>query len=249
MKTDRARTGRILRARGRDRDPRRNGAQHAAGGCGGPPRTLFGRARNGTRTSAYQSRSRSPGGRSWRGRVTGAHWRKRAGVELALGGSTRMALFRYLHDNAFLVFSRAHKQLYAVCLLDLHERLFSGSPSFPAPAQVVHAIYDAMRAHPVERGRRFRGTLAGDATVIAIWCKPMGEQRSRLTFPRHPQRGRAAQPGANERLRLRRKGLRRVVIRPMIKLISGGDVLTRIERYLNQEEARGSTDAKGQTDR
>ena len=35
----------------------------------------------------------------------------------------------------------------------------------------------------------------------------------------------------------------------MIKLISGGDVLTRIERYLNQEEARGSTDAKGQTDR
>ena len=59
-----------------------------------------------------------------------------------------MALFRYLHDDAFLVFSRAHKQLYAVCLLDLHERLFSGSPSFPAPAQVVHAIYDAMRAHP-----------------------------------------------------------------------------------------------------
>jgi Family of unknown function (DUF5716) len=59
-----------------------------------------------------------------------------------------MALFRYLHDDAFLVFSRAHKQLYAVCLLDLHDRFFSGSPLFPAPAQVVHAIYDVMRAHP-----------------------------------------------------------------------------------------------------
>jgi hypothetical protein len=58
-----------------------------------------------------------------------------------------MALFRYLHDDAFLVFSRAHKQLYAACLLDLHDRFFSGSPLFPAPAQVVHAIYDVMRAH------------------------------------------------------------------------------------------------------
>lgn len=46
------------------------------------------------------------------------------------------------------MFSRTHKQFYATCLLDLHERLFSGSPSFPAPAEVVHAIYDVMRAHP-----------------------------------------------------------------------------------------------------
>ena len=59
-----------------------------------------------------------------------------------------MALFRYLDDDAFLVFSRAHKQLYAACLLDLNERLFSGSPTFPAPAEVVHAIYDVMRGHP-----------------------------------------------------------------------------------------------------
>jgi hypothetical protein len=34
----------------------------------------------------------------------------------------------------------------------------------------------------------------------------------------------------------------------MIKLISGGDVLARIVRYLKQEEARGSADA-GHTDR
>jgi hypothetical protein len=71
-----------------------------------------------------------------------------------------MALFRYLHDDAFLVFSRTHKQLYAVCLLDLHERFFSGSPLFPAPAQVVHAIYDVMRAHPDRWGE---GDDFGDA--------------------------------------------------------------------------------------
>ena len=59
-----------------------------------------------------------------------------------------MALFRYLHDDAFLVFSRAHKHLYAVCLLDLHERFFTVAPAFPTPQQVVHAIYDVMRANP-----------------------------------------------------------------------------------------------------
>jgi len=59
-----------------------------------------------------------------------------------------MTLFRHLHDNAFLVFSRDHKHLYAACLLDLHERFFTGAPAFPTPQQVVHAIYDVMRANP-----------------------------------------------------------------------------------------------------
>jgi hypothetical protein len=59
-----------------------------------------------------------------------------------------MALFKYLHDDAFLVFSRAHKHLYAACLLDLHERFFTGAPAFPTPQQVVHAIYDVMGANP-----------------------------------------------------------------------------------------------------
>lgn len=57
-------------------------------------------------------------------------------------------LFRYLHDDAFLVFSRAHKHLYELCLLDLHERFFTGAPAFPTPQQVLHAIYDVMRANP-----------------------------------------------------------------------------------------------------
>jgi len=59
-----------------------------------------------------------------------------------------MPLFRYLHDDAFLVFSREHKHLYAACLLDLYERFFTGAPAFPTPQQVVHAIYDVMRANP-----------------------------------------------------------------------------------------------------
>src|ERR1700730_13350045 len=58
-----------------------------------------------------------------------------------------MTLFRHLHDDAFLVFSRDHKHLYAACLLDLHERYFTGAPAFPTPQQVVHAIYDVMRAN------------------------------------------------------------------------------------------------------
>jgi len=59
-----------------------------------------------------------------------------------------MALFTYLHDDVFLVFSRAHRHLYEICLLDLHERFFTGAPTFPAPRQVVHAIYDVMRDKP-----------------------------------------------------------------------------------------------------
>jgi hypothetical protein len=58
-----------------------------------------------------------------------------------------MPLFRHLHDDAFLVFSRDHKHLYSACLLDLHERFFTGAPAFPTPQQVVHAIYDVMRAN------------------------------------------------------------------------------------------------------
>lgn len=59
-----------------------------------------------------------------------------------------MPLFRHLHDDTFLVFSRTHKHLYAACLLDLHDRFFSGAPAFPTPQQVVHAIYDVMRENP-----------------------------------------------------------------------------------------------------
>jgi hypothetical protein len=57
-------------------------------------------------------------------------------------------LFRYLHDEAFLAFSREHKHLYAACLLDLYDRYFTGAPAFPTPQEVTHAVYDVMRANP-----------------------------------------------------------------------------------------------------
>ena len=57
-------------------------------------------------------------------------------------------LFRYLHDDVFLAFSREHKHLYAACLLDLYERFFTGAPAFPTPQEVTHAIYDVMRSNP-----------------------------------------------------------------------------------------------------
>jgi hypothetical protein len=57
-------------------------------------------------------------------------------------------LFRYLHDDAFLAFSREHKHLYAACLLDLYDRYFDGAPAFPTPQEVTHAVYDTMRANP-----------------------------------------------------------------------------------------------------
>jgi hypothetical protein len=56
-------------------------------------------------------------------------------------------LFRYLHDDAFLAFSREHKHLYAACLLDLYDRYFNGVPAFPTPQEVTHSVYDTMRAN------------------------------------------------------------------------------------------------------
>ncbi len=57
-------------------------------------------------------------------------------------------LFRYLHDDAFLAFSREHKHLYAACLLELYDHYFNGAPAFPTPQEVTHSVYDTMRANP-----------------------------------------------------------------------------------------------------
>jgi hypothetical protein len=64
------------------------------------------------------------------------------------GRREQALLFRYLHDDAFLAFSRQHKHLYAATLLDLYERFFTGAPAFPTPQEVTHAIYDVMRSNP-----------------------------------------------------------------------------------------------------
>ncbi|TIM11733.1 Wadjet anti-phage system protein JetA family protein [Mesorhizobium sp.] len=59
-----------------------------------------------------------------------------------------MALFRYLSDDAFLIFSRKFRFLYEAALLDTYERFFSRGASFPTPQEVVHAIYDLIKRMP-----------------------------------------------------------------------------------------------------
>ncbi|MDX8468493.1 DUF5716 family protein [Mesorhizobium sp. VK25A] len=59
-----------------------------------------------------------------------------------------MALFRYLNDDAFLIFSRKFRFLYEAALLDTYERFFSRGASFPTPQEVVHAIYDLIKRKP-----------------------------------------------------------------------------------------------------
>jgi len=93
-----------------------------------------------------------------------------------------MALFRYLHDDAFLIFSRKFRFLYEAALLDIYERFFSRGTYFPTPQEVIHAIYDVIKANPdflaegddvgeglpdVVSKRRRRIKFAGDASDTA----------------------------------------------------------------------------------
>ncbi len=57
-------------------------------------------------------------------------------------------LFKYLHDDAFLIFSRGNKHLYEACLLQIHARYFETGTQFPTPQEIVHLIYDVMAANP-----------------------------------------------------------------------------------------------------
>jgi len=59
-----------------------------------------------------------------------------------------MALFRYLNDDAFLIFSRKHRYLYEAALLEVYQRYFSSGAVFPSPKEVTHAIYDLIARHP-----------------------------------------------------------------------------------------------------
>jgi hypothetical protein len=59
-----------------------------------------------------------------------------------------MTLFRYLSDDAFLIFSRKHRYLYEASLLEVHDRFFSSGAVFPTPQEVVHAIYDVIAQRP-----------------------------------------------------------------------------------------------------
>jgi hypothetical protein len=57
-------------------------------------------------------------------------------------------LFRYLNDDAFLIFSRKHRFLYEAALLEVHERFFSSGAIFPTPQEITHTIYDLVARRP-----------------------------------------------------------------------------------------------------
>ncbi|ACJ00836.1 Wadjet anti-phage system protein JetA family protein [Rhodospirillum centenum] len=59
-----------------------------------------------------------------------------------------MSLFGELHEDAFLLFSRANRHLYAQLVTDLFERFFSDTVTFPNRLEVVGYIYDLLRNQP-----------------------------------------------------------------------------------------------------
>src|SRR3954470_15266796 len=59
-----------------------------------------------------------------------------------------MSLFGQLADDIFLIFSRANRHFYARVVLELFERFFSDTVTFPGRHDVVGAIYDTLKSHP-----------------------------------------------------------------------------------------------------
>jgi len=59
-----------------------------------------------------------------------------------------MPLFRYLADDAFLIFSRKHRYLYEAALLEVYDRFFASGAVFPTPQELVHTIYDVIASRP-----------------------------------------------------------------------------------------------------
>jgi hypothetical protein len=59
-----------------------------------------------------------------------------------------MPIFGQLHEDAFLIFSRANRQLYARLVVDLFERFFSDTVTFPGRLEVIGHIYDTLKSRP-----------------------------------------------------------------------------------------------------
>lgn len=59
-----------------------------------------------------------------------------------------MNLFGQLHEDTFLLFSRANRHLYAELVTGLFERFFSDTVTFPNRLEVVGYIYDLLRNRP-----------------------------------------------------------------------------------------------------
>ena len=89
-----------------------------------------------------------------------------------------MPLFGQLDDDIFLIFSRGNRHFYARVIVDLFDRFFSDTVTFPGRSDVIAAIYDTLRNRPdlwteeAEdfsdvpdlrlKGRRFRRTAGPD---------------------------------------------------------------------------------------
>jgi hypothetical protein len=59
-----------------------------------------------------------------------------------------VSLFGQFHEDAFLLFSRANRHLYAQLVTGLFERFFSDTVTFPNRLEVVGYIYDQLRNRP-----------------------------------------------------------------------------------------------------
>jgi hypothetical protein len=58
-----------------------------------------------------------------------------------------MALFGRLHDDVFMIFSGANRRLYEEALVRVYERFFARGLAFPLRGEIVHEIYEVLRAN------------------------------------------------------------------------------------------------------
>jgi len=84
-----------------------------------------------------------------------------------------MSLFRYLADDAFLIFSRRHRFAYEAALLEVHERFFSSGAVFPTPQEIIHILYDLLDRRP---------DLIGDGDADEGLPEILSKGRKRLRF-------------------------------------------------------------------
>lgn len=82
-------------------------------------------------------------------------------------------LFKYLHDDAFLIFSRGNRFLYEACLLQIHARYFETGTQFPTPQEIVHLIYDIIGANP---------HLLADESELHALPEIVSSRRRRIRF-------------------------------------------------------------------
>lgn len=59
-----------------------------------------------------------------------------------------MPLFKYLNDDAFLIFSRKHRYLFEAALIEVYDQFFGAGAVFPTPLEVVNVIYDVIARRP-----------------------------------------------------------------------------------------------------